>query len=104
MPNGRTFEGVREHQLPEEEAGLRRGMAYESAHRAAPGGLFACRAGRRSFISAPFYGSEDSPIYTLDQAFTFALTPNLQIDFGGNFGLNSISPRNQVYAGISQRF
>jgi len=40
---------------------------------------------------------------TLDQAFTFALTPNLQIDFGGNFGLNSISPRHQVYAGISQR-
>jgi hypothetical protein len=50
------------------------------------------------------FESQDSPIYTLDEALTYAVTPNLQLDFGGNFGLNRVTPRNQLYAGLSQRF
>ena len=48
--------------------------------------------------------SHDSPAYTLDEALTYALTPNLQLDFGGNFELNNVAPRTQLYAGLSQRF
>jgi hypothetical protein len=40
----------------------------------------------------------------LDDALTYALTPNLQLDFGGNFGLNGAAPRAQLYVGLSQRF
>jgi hypothetical protein len=43
-------------------------------------------------------------IYTLDEALTCALTPNLQLDFGDNFSLNGMVPRTQLYAGLSQRF
>src|SRR5208283_877729 len=43
-------------------------------------------------------------IYTLDAALTYALTPNMQLDFGGNFSLNGVAPRSQLYAGLSQRF
>ena len=43
-------------------------------------------------------------IYTLDTALTYALTPNMQLDFGGNFSLNSVAPRAQLYTGLSQRF
>jgi hypothetical protein len=46
----------------------------------------------------------DRPIYTLDEALTYAITPTLQVDFGGNFGLNGVQPRTQLYAGLSQRF
>jgi hypothetical protein len=42
--------------------------------------------------------------YTLDEALTCALTPNMQIDFGRNFSLNSVTPRAQLFAGLSQRF
>ncbi len=41
---------------------------------------------------------------TWDEALTLAVTPNLQLDFGGNFALNSAPPRVQSYAGLSQRF
>jgi len=51
-----------------------------------------------------YFESQDSAVYTFDAALTYALTPNVQIDFGGNFGLNKITPRDQVYAGLSQRF
>jgi len=35
---------------------------------------------------------------------TYALTPTLQLDFGGNFSLNNVAPRPQLYVGLSQRF
>jgi len=43
-------------------------------------------------------------IYTLDAALTCALTAALQLDLGGNFSLNGVSPRAQLYTGLSQRF
>ncbi len=46
----------------------------------------------------------DKPIYTLDEALTFTITSNLQLDFGGNFGLNGAPPQLQPYVGLSQRF
>jgi len=55
-------------------------------------------------FTSQYFESQDSPVYTLDEALACALTPNLQLDFGGNFGLNKPTPRNQVYAGLSQRF
>jgi hypothetical protein len=63
---------------------------------------------RWTFYSEVFtsqsFESQDKAVYTLDEALTFALTPNLQLDFGGNFSLNSIAPRTQLYAGLSQRY
>jgi hypothetical protein len=56
-----------------------------------------------AFTTQSFHAG-DRPIYTLDEAFTYALTPNLQLDFGGNFSLNDVAPRAQLYAGLSQRF
>jgi Putative MetA-pathway of phenol degradation len=44
------------------------------------------------------------PIYTLDEALTCALGPNLQLDFGGNFSVSDVPPREQLYIGLSQRF
>jgi len=55
------------------------------------------------FTSQSFQ-SQDKPVYTLDAALTCALTPNLQLDFGGNFSLNDVAPRTQLYMGVSQRF
>jgi len=55
------------------------------------------------FTSQSFQ-SQDKPIYTLDEALTCALTQNLQLDFGGNFSLNDVPPRTQLYTGLSQRF
>lgn len=43
-------------------------------------------------------------VYTLDEALTYALAPNLQLDLGGNFSLNAVAPRTQLYLGISERF
>ncbi len=48
--------------------------------------------------------ASDKPVYTWDEALTFAITPNLQFDFGGNFALNGAPLRIQTYAGLSQRF
>jgi hypothetical protein len=50
------------------------------------------------------FESQDSPVYTLDAALTYAITPKSQFDVGGNFGLSRVMPRDQVYAGLSQRF
>lgn len=50
------------------------------------------------------FESQDRPIYTFDAALTYALTPNRQLDFGGNFGLTDAAPRAQLYMGLSQRF
>ena len=55
-------------------------------------------------FTSQYFESHDSPVYTLDEAVAYALTPNLQLDFGGNFGLNNVTPRTQLYAGLSQRF
>ena len=46
----------------------------------------------------------ERPIYTLDAALTCALTATLQLDLGGNFSLNGVAPRAQLYTGLSQRF
>jgi hypothetical protein len=63
---------------------------------------------RRTIYTEAFttqsWQAREKPIYTLDDALTYALTPNLQLDFGGNFGLNGVAPRVQLYAGLSQRF
>jgi hypothetical protein len=56
-----------------------------------------------AFTSRTF-SAHNQPVYTLDEALTFAITPNLQLDFGGNFSLNAVAPRVQLYTGLSQRF
>ena len=55
-------------------------------------------------VTSQYFESQDSPVYTLDEALTYTLIPNLQLDFGSNFGLNHVTPRAQLYAGLSQRF
>jgi len=50
------------------------------------------------------FDSQYSPVYTFDAALTYAITPNWQFDLGGNFGLNRVTPHDQVYAGLAQRF
>jgi hypothetical protein len=50
------------------------------------------------------FDSRYSSVYTFDAALTYAITPNWQFDLGGNFGLNRVTPRDQVYAGLAQRF
>ena len=42
--------------------------------------------------------------YSADIAYAYLISPRLQIDLGGNFGLNRSTPATQVYAGISTRF
>lgn len=42
--------------------------------------------------------------YSADAAISHLLNNNLQIDFGGNFGLNKATPDVQLYAGVSVRF
>jgi len=44
------------------------------------------------------------PAYSLDEALTWAITPNLQFDFGSNFSINGAAPQSQLYTGLSQRF
>jgi hypothetical protein len=50
------------------------------------------------------FEAQERPQYTADGALTCALKSNLQLDFGGNFSLNDVGPRVQLYAGLSQRF
>ena len=42
--------------------------------------------------------------YSADVAATYLLGPTLQIDLGGNFGLNRYTPDAQLYLGLSTRF
>jgi hypothetical protein len=42
--------------------------------------------------------------YSADAAISHLLNDELQIDIGGNFGLNQATPDLQLYAGISARF
>jgi hypothetical protein len=41
---------------------------------------------------------------SFDTALAWTVRPNLQLDIGADFGLNSATPTIQVFAGISQRF
>jgi hypothetical protein len=50
------------------------------------------------------FQTREKPIYTLDEALTYALSPKLQLDCGANFSLNDVAPRAQLYTGLSQRF
>jgi hypothetical protein len=56
-----------------------------------------------AFTTRSFQRS-DRPIYTLDTAVAFAITPQLQWDLGGNFKLAGTVPGVQIYTGLSQRF
>jgi hypothetical protein len=49
-------------------------------------------------------GGQVSPVYTLDLALTYLITPTLQLDVGSNIGLNKAAPDLQTYVGLSQRF
>jgi hypothetical protein len=42
--------------------------------------------------------------YSFDTAIAWLVRPNLQLDFGADFGLNRVTPTVQVFAGLSQRF
>jgi Putative MetA-pathway of phenol degradation len=41
---------------------------------------------------------------SFDTALAWMVLPNVQFDVGANFGLNSVTPALQLYAGLSQRF
>ena len=41
---------------------------------------------------------------SFDMALAWVVIPNVQLDVGANFGLNSVTPAVQVYTGLSQRF
>lgn len=56
-----------------------------------------------AYASHSFAGGA-APVYTLDEALTYAITPNLQFDLGGNFSLNAVALRVQLYTGLSERF
>lgn len=42
--------------------------------------------------------------YSADAALSYLINDELQIDMGGNFGLNRMTPDVQIYAGVSARF
>lgn len=42
--------------------------------------------------------------YSADFAFAYLVQPTLQLDIGGNFGLNQNTPDVQLYLGVSKRF
>lgn len=66
--------------------------------------------GSRATVYAEFWNSQNlDPAgtihqYTADIAVAYLLTPTLQADLGGNFGLNRDTPDTQVYVGLSTRF
>jgi hypothetical protein len=41
---------------------------------------------------------------SFDTALAWTIFSNVQLDVGANFGLNSVTPAIQIYAGLSQRF
>ena len=48
--------------------------------------------------------SQKTTQYSFDTAVTWLIRPNLQLDVGADFGLNTATPTVQVFAGLSQRF
>lgn len=42
--------------------------------------------------------------YSIDAALAWLVSPKLQLDIGGNFGLNRATPDAQLYLGLSTRF
>lgn len=66
--------------------------------------------GKKGTIYAEFWNAQNlDPAgtirqYSADVAYAYLISPLLQIDLGGNFGLNRFTPATQVYAGISTRF
>lgn len=66
--------------------------------------------GKKGTIYAEFWNAQNlDPAgyvsqYSADIAYAYLFSPRLQIDLGGNFGLNRFTPATQVYAGISTRF
>jgi hypothetical protein len=42
--------------------------------------------------------------YSADAALTYLVNDDLQLDVGGNFGLNRLTPDVQLYLGVSKRF
>ena len=56
------------------------------------------------FFSSVGTDANTPPIYTLDTALIYLLTPNVQLDAGVDFGLNKAAPNLQVFMGLSQRF
>ena len=55
-------------------------------------------------FTSQYFEARDSAVYTLDEALTYAITPTLQLDIGGNFSVNRVAPKTQLYTGLSQRF
>ncbi|WP_174278540.1 transporter [Sphingomonas bacterium] len=64
----------------------------------------------KATIYAEFYSAQNyDPAgtvhqYSADTAIAYLLSPTLQIDVGGNFGLNRFTPDAQVYFGLSTKF
>lgn len=48
--------------------------------------------------------AQKATLMSIDAAVAWVFLPNIQIDFGANFGLTSATPAIQVFAGLSQRF
>jgi len=55
-------------------------------------------------FTTQYFERHTEAVYTVDTALTYLIRPNLQLDFGANESLNAVSPQNQIYVGISQRF
>lgn len=48
--------------------------------------------------------TQKATLMSFDVALAWVFLPNVQVDFGANFGLTSATPAIQVFAGLSQRF
>jgi hypothetical protein len=48
--------------------------------------------------------TQKATLVSFDLAVAWVFMPNVQVDFGANFGLTSATPAVQVFAGLSQRF
>jgi hypothetical protein len=48
--------------------------------------------------------TQSASLASFDVAVAWVFLPNVQVDFGANFGLTSATPAIQVFAGLSQRF
>jgi hypothetical protein len=65
--------------------------------------------GKRWTVYAEVFASRSfqhaaAPVYTADTAVSFALSPRLQWDLGGNVKLHGAVPGAQIYTGLARRF